>query len=113
MVNITTTITNTGQTPYIGISVDLQRRHVLDDARPPTAGTRPPAPARLSVGTDGAVWTGDIPVGGTVTITGSVIVNNPYTGNKVMTITDVHHRAGQQLPGREHRPAVHDRRSTC
>ena len=33
--------------------------------------------------TGAVTWTGDIPVGGTVTMTGTVTVNNPDTGNKI------------------------------
>ena len=56
---------------------------MFDDAVPngdqtATSGTLPSA-------APGSTWTGDIPVGGTVTVTGTVTINNPDTGNKVLT----------------------------
>ena len=41
----------------------------------------------LSYTSTGVSWTGNIPVGGTVTITDTVTVNNPDTGNHVLTNT--------------------------
>ena len=90
--------TNTGQTPYYGISVEL-RRTGNTDGQTTGNGNQTATSGTLSVGTTGAVWTGDVPVGGTVTITGSVTVDNPYTGSQSSLIADAHHRAGQQLPG--------------
>ena len=55
-------------------------------------------------------WTGDIPVGGTVVITGTVTVDNPVPLNTVLTITDHHQRARQQLPVWRHRSALHGER---
>ena len=42
----------------------------------------------LSVGRPGG-WTGDIPVGATVTITSTAPINNPDTGNHILTATAV------------------------
>ncbi len=109
----TTTIANTGQTPYFGISVDFSTARTR---RQPTSdgGNRIASSGTLSVGATGAVWTGDVPVGGTVTITGSVIVADPYpAGSQVIIAHRGHHRAGQQLPGREPRPRRARRRPTC
>ncbi len=75
VVNETTTITNTGQTPYYGISVSFATPNTADQIS--DAGNETASSGTLSVGTTGAVWTGDVPVGGTVTITGSIIVANP------------------------------------
>ena len=61
-------------------------------------GDRPPAPAILSLGGTGAVWTGDIPAGGTVTITGTVTVNNPDTGNHLMTQVTTSAAPGNNCP---------------
>ncbi len=71
----TTTITNTGQTPYYGISVSFTTANTADQIS--DAGNETASSGTLSIGTTGAVWTGDVPVGGTVTITGSIIVANP------------------------------------
>jgi hypothetical protein len=74
-------------------------------ARSPMTGSRScPAPAlvlayatpdgdqtatsgTLTVTSTGLVWTGDIPVGGTVTITGTFTVDNPVPLNTVLTAT--------------------------
>jgi large repetitive protein len=93
----TTTFTNTGQTPYTGITVNLTTANtgsqVID------VGNEVASSGTLSVGTTGAVWTGNVPVGGTVTITGSVIVASPYPpGSQVIAITDVTSAAGSNCP---------------
>lgn len=43
-------------------------------------------------------WTGDIPVGGVVTVTGTVTVNNPDAGDKVLTSTITTAAAGSNCP---------------
>ena len=105
VVNETTTIANTGQTPYLGISVNFTTANTagqLSDVGNETASS-----GILSIGATGAVWTGDVPVGGTVTITGSIIVADPYSGSPGHRDHRRHHRAGQQLPRRQHRHPVH------
>ena len=74
-VNATTTITNTGQVPYTGISVTFTTASTA--RRSATRGDQTASSGTLSVGATGAVWTGNVPVGGTVTITGTIIVDNP------------------------------------
>ena len=63
---------NTGQTPYTGITLTTGgsgSTSVTDNGdETATSGT-------LSVGATSAVWTGDIPVGGTVTLSGT----SPWT----------------------------------
>ena len=45
------------------------------------------------------MWTGDVPVGGTVTITGSIIIANPYpAGGQVIGITDATTAPGSNCP---------------
>ena len=93
----TATFTNAGQTPYYGISVStgtvaLAANVTSDGNVTTTSGT-------LSIGATGTVWTGDIPIGGTVTITSPVRVDNPVTSDHA----DRHRRLGrtrEQLPGR-------------
>ena len=82
----TATITNAGQTPYYGISVStgtvaLAANVTSDGNITTTSGT-------LSIGAAGTVWTGDIPIGGTVTITSPVRVDNPVTST-TLTATAV------------------------
>ena len=104
--NATTTITNAGQVPYSGISVSFTTANTA--AQIADAGNETASSGTLSVGATGAVWTGNVPVGGTVTITGSIIVASPYpAGSQVISLTAVDGGGGQQLPGRQRRPGVH------
>jgi len=73
------TYTNTGQVPYSGIRVAFAGTDFTDDVV--TNGDRTASSGRLTTSSQGTVWTGDIPVGGTVTVTGSATVHNPDTGN--------------------------------
>ena len=53
---------------------------MFDDAVP--NGDQTATSGTLTVAATGVTWTGDIPVGGTVTVTGTVTVDNPDTGNQ-------------------------------
>ena len=96
VVRYTSTFTNTGQTPYTGITVSSDISDVLDDATP--NGDQTATSGTLTLTATGISWTGSIPVGGTVTVTGTVTVNNPDTGNKVMTSTLTTAAAGSNCP---------------
>ncbi|MFJ2030381.1 fibronectin type III domain-containing protein [Streptosporangium sp. NPDC087985] len=87
VVHYTTVMTNTGQTPYTGISVLFNGIGGLDDAVPD--GDQSATSGSLTLGLDGLTWTGSIPVGGSVTLTGSITVNNPDLGDKVIPLTSV------------------------
>ena len=78
--NYTVTITDTGQTGYSGISVADDLTEVLADA----AYDGDAAATAGSVSFAGPVltWTGSLSAGGTVTVTFSVTVNNPDTGDR-------------------------------
>ena len=94
VVGYTTTLANTGQTPYTGISVSF-------GGTPGDAtgnGDQTASSGTLSVGATGAVWTGDIPVGATITLTGSVTVADPYPGGPVMALLLVSAAAGSNCP---------------
>ncbi|MFI7056684.1 putative Ig domain-containing protein [Streptosporangium canum] len=95
-VRYTTVMTNTGQTPYNGISVLFNGYDGLDDAVP--GGDQVATSGSLSLGLDGLTWTGSIPVGGSVTLTGSVTVNNPDLGDKVIPLTVVSAARGNSCP---------------
>lgn len=76
------TVADTGQTPYTGAVVTDSLAGVLDDATyrddaVATVGTVTFASPKLT-------WTGDLLVGGTATITYSVRVNDPATGNLIL-----------------------------
>ncbi|WP_326819912.1 DUF7927 domain-containing protein [Streptosporangium sp. NBC_01756] len=87
VVHYTTVMTNTGQTPYTGISVLFAGTGGVDDTVP--NGDQSATSGLLSLGLDGLTWTGSIPVGGSVTLTGSVTVNNPDLGDRVIPLTSV------------------------
>ncbi len=83
VVTNTVTYTNAGQVPYVGISIANEFAGSLDDAT--YNGDVAVTSGSLAFGTTGATWTGDVPVGGVVTVTGSFTVNNPDLGDKHLT----------------------------
>ena len=91
----TATFTNAGQTPYYGISVSTGT--VALAANVTSDGNITASSGTLSIGATGTVWTGDIPVGGTVTITSPVTVDNPVTSD-VLTATAVSTAPGNNCP---------------
>ena len=96
VVHYTTTLTNTGQTPYDDITMSSDASGLIDDAA--GDGDQTATSGSFTIGTTGAVWTGDIPVGGTVTLAGSVTVNNPDTGDHVLTETNTSDALGSNCP---------------
>ena len=96
VVRFTATFTNSGQVPYTGITVASNVTNLVDDATP--NGDQTATSGTLSLTATGISWTGNIPVGGTVTITGTVTVNNPDTGNKVLAVTITTAAAGSNCP---------------
>jgi large repetitive protein len=103
IVQYTATLLNTGQTPYFGIAVNLDEAGIADDAT--GNGDATATSGTLIVGDTGDSWTGDIPVGGTVTITFTVTVNNPDTGDQIMTGTAVTTAPGSNCPADSADPA--------
>ena len=96
-VNDTTTITNAGQTPYFGISIAFTTANTASQIS--DVGNETASSGTLSIGTSGAIWTGDVPVGGTVTITGSIIIASPYPpGSQVIAITAATTAPGSNCP---------------
>ncbi|GLW57470.1 DUF7507 domain-containing protein [Kitasatospora phosalacinea] len=84
-VTYTVTVQNTGKADYPGASVTDDLGGDLDDAvyggdAKATSGTVSYAAPVLS-------WTGDVPAGGAATITYSVTVNNPDTGDRELANT--------------------------
>jgi uncharacterized repeat protein (TIGR01451 family) len=79
------TVASTGQTAFTGATLTDSLKGVLDDATydkdaVATAGT-------VSFASPNLTWTGDLAVGGTATITYSVTVNDPETGNLILANT--------------------------
>ena len=96
VVHYTTTLTNTGQTPYYGITMSSDGSGLADDAV--SNGDETATSGSFAIGATGAVWTGDVPVGGTVTLTGSVTVDNPDTGDHIMTEINTSDAPGSNCP---------------
>jgi uncharacterized repeat protein (TIGR01451 family) len=92
----TLTVTNAGQTPYTGVSVTDPLTGVLDDAAfnndaSTTSGS-------VSYASPNLTWTGDLAPGATATITFSVTVNDPDTGDKSLTTTVTSAAPGNNCP---------------
>jgi len=92
----TVTITDTGQTSYDGATVTDPLAGITDDATynadaTATAGTVTYTSANLT-------WTGDLVPGQAATITFTVTVNNPDTGDKSLTSTLTSTAAGSTCP---------------
>ncbi|HZC25669.1 MAG TPA: collagen-binding domain-containing protein, partial [Actinopolymorphaceae bacterium] len=82
VVTFNTTITNTGEIPYNGITLALPRAGISDDAT--ANGDQTATSGTLTLTATDLEWTGDVPVGGDVLITGHVTVHDPDTGNKLI-----------------------------
>ena len=92
VVQYTVTVTNSGQTAYAGAAFSDSLSGLLDDVSyngnvTATAGTAGFTSPNLT-------WTGNLAVAGTATITFSVTVNNPDTGDKVLAQTVTSATAG-------------------
>ena len=111
VVRFTATFTNTGQTPYTGITISSNITDVLDDATP--NGDQTATSGTLTLTSTGISWTGDIPVGGTVTVTGHRHGEQSRCREQGDGQHADHGGAGQQLPGRRRRPAVHGHGRAC
>ena len=85
VLTLVTTFTNTGQVPYQGISVASPRAGTADDTIP--TGNQTVSSGTLVQSASVVTWTGDIPVGGVVTTTRTLIVRNPPTGDRTITAT--------------------------
>ncbi|MEU5692378.1 fibronectin type III domain-containing protein [Actinosynnema sp. NPDC020468] len=100
-VSFTTTVTNTGQTPYTGVTVTTDLAAALDDA---TFDGRVTASSGTATYAAPAVsWVGDVAVGATVTITWSVVVSDPDNGDRRLVAT-----SASSAPGSTCRPGGTD-----
>ena len=79
-VNYTITIADTGQTAYAGATVTDSLAGVLDDATYDNDAVATGG-GTVSFAAPDLTWTGDLSPGATVTVTYSVSVNDPATGN--------------------------------
>ena len=95
-VGYTITVTDTGQTPYTGATVTDDLADVLNDAAynanaAATAGI-------VSYASPTLTWTGNLTVGATATITYSVTIDNPDTGDKLLSNTVTSNTVGSNCP---------------
>ena len=96
VVHYTVTVTNTGETAYTGASFTEPLAGVLDDAA--YNGDRAATAGGVSFASPNLTWTGNLAVGAAATITFSVTVNNPDTGDKSMASTVTSATAGNNCP---------------
>ena len=96
VVSYTITVTNSGQTAYTGATFTNPLGGLLDDSTynndaAATAGS-------VSFASSSLTWTGNLAVGATATVTFSVTVNDPDTGDKVLVDTITSTTAGSNCP---------------
>ncbi|MBL7497382.1 DUF11 domain-containing protein [Frankia sp. CNm7] len=96
VVRLNATFTNVGKTPYTGITVRSSTLRTIDDAIP--NGDQVASSGTLILGPSEITWTGDIPVGGVVTITGTLTIRNPDPGDRTLTGTLVSTAPGNNCP---------------
>ena len=92
----TITVTNTAASTYSGVAFSIPLSDLTDDAvyngnAAATAGT-------VAVAGQTLTWTGSLAAGAVATITFSVTVNNPYTGNGTLAFTVTSPTTGTNCP---------------
>jgi hypothetical protein len=85
VVGYTVTVTNSGLVAYSGATFGDPLTGVLDDAA--YNGDAVATAGSVSYASPTLTWTGNLAAGAKATITFSVTVNNPGTGNKILTST--------------------------
>jgi uncharacterized repeat protein (TIGR01451 family) len=81
-VNYTLSISNPGQTAYAGASVNVSVAAALDDAT--YGGDAVASAGSVSFTSPNLTWTGDLGVGASATVTYSMDVNDPDTGDRLL-----------------------------
>ena len=104
-VGYTVKVTNSGQIALTGATFTDPLSGVLDDASynndaSATAGS-------VSFASPNLTWTGNLAIGASATITFSVTVNNPDTGNKILASTITSATAGSNCASGSTDPALH------
>ncbi|HEY2578581.1 MAG TPA: fibronectin type III domain-containing protein, partial [Streptosporangiaceae bacterium] len=95
-VSYTITITNTGQTPYTGITVTDDLSGLLDDAG--YNGDAAASVGAVSFTSPTLTWTGTLATGAAATVTFSVTVNTNTTGDQILTTTVTSAAPGSNCP---------------
>ncbi|HEY3670644.1 MAG TPA: putative Ig domain-containing protein [Acidimicrobiia bacterium] len=106
VIRLNASFTNTGQVPYTGVTISSPSANTVDDAIP--TGDQVASKGALVLSSTAITWTGDIPVGGTITVTGTLTVKNPDPGDRAITGTLV-----SAAPGNNCLPASTDGRCTA
>ncbi|MEA2484696.1 MAG: large repetitive protein, partial [Thermoleophilaceae bacterium] len=96
LVHLSASFTNTGQMPYSGITISSLSAGTVDDAVP--TGDQAASSGTLVLSATAITWTGDIPVGGTVTVQGTLTVKDPDPGDRLITGTLVSTALGNNCP---------------
>ncbi len=91
-VSYTITVTNSGTVAFTGAALTDALSGVLDDAGYDYDGTA--TAGSVSFSSPNLTWTGNLAAGASATITFSVTVNNPDTGNKTLASTITSATAG-------------------
>ncbi len=104
VVQYTVTAGNTGQTTDTGVSFTDALAGVLDDAA--YNGDAAATVGSVSFASPNLTWTGTLAPGATATVTFSVTVNNPDTGNKILASTLTSAAAGSNCPSGGSAPAA-------
>jgi len=95
-VKYTITAANTGQIPLTGASLTDSLTGVLDDAS--YNGNASASAGTVSYSSPSLTWTGNLAIGASATITYSVTVNDPETGDKILTNTVTSTTPGSNCP---------------
>ena len=103
VVHYTVTVTNAAATPYAGAAFTDSLSGVLDDAVYNGGATA--STGTVSFTSPNLTWTGTVPATGSATITFSVTVSNPDTGNKILTNTLTSASTGSNCPAGSTDPA--------
>ena len=103
VVHYTVTASNSGQTPYTGVSFTDALAGVLDDAS--YDGDAVATAGSVSFASPNLTWTGNLAAGATATVTFSVTVNNPDTGDMILSSTVTSTAAGSSCPAGGAAPA--------
>ena len=103
VVHFTITVTNTGQTAYTGATFTDPLSGVVDDATYNNNATATVVPAGPSAGSatftsPDLTWTGNLAIGAVVTVTYSVTVHSPDTGNEILANTITSATPGNNCP---------------
>ncbi len=96
VITFTITVTNSGQIPYAGATFTDSLATVIDDSS--YNGDASATSGTVSFSSPDLTWTGDLAVGTTATITYSVTVDDPDTGDTSLTNSVVSPTPGSNCP---------------